>query len=181
MQYINIPNKFPGIRSLFMCRPESASQLDTLIKTLLHNPHPTLTCGERELIAAYVSRLNTCKYCYNIHGSMAPHQLTENAGIIKQVLTNPQTASISNKMKALLKIAGGVQSGYASLSNDDIAFYRNEGLSDIEIRDAALIADAFCMYNCYVAALSTWQPDDVELYDKMEERYIREGIFELAF
>ena len=180
MQHINLPYKFPGILHMFMYRAESAAQLDTLVKTLLHNPHPTLSPGERELIADYVSRFNTCKYCCNIHGAMAPRQPVENAGIVKQVLANPETAPVNNKMKALLKIAGEIQSGHGRLASDYIGFYRDKGITGQEIRDVILIADAFCMYNCYVAGLSTWQPDDVELYDKMEERYMREGIFDLA-
>jgi uncharacterized peroxidase-related enzyme len=175
MPHINLPTEFPGIRSLFMFRPETAAPLNALVQTLLHNPHPTLTAGERELIATYVSRLNTCKYCCNIHGAIAQHQLGNNAEIVKQVLADPETAPISSKMKALLKIAAKVQSGGKNVTEDDVAFARAEGATDIEIHDAVLIAAAFCMYNRYVDGLATWQPDNEELYDKMGEQRAREG------
>ena len=158
-----------------MFRPETAAPLNALVQTLLHNPHPTLTAGERELIATYVSRLNTCKYCCNIHGAIAQHQLGNNPEIVKQVLTNPETAPISNKMKALLKIAAKVQSGGKNVTTDDVVFAREEGATDIEIHDTVLIAAAFCMYNRYVDGLATWQPDNEELYDKMGEQRAREG------
>jgi uncharacterized peroxidase-related enzyme len=181
MPHINLPQEFPGIRSLFVFRPETAKPLNDLVQTLLHNPHPTLSAGERELIATYVSGLNTCKYCCNIHGAIAQHQLGNNAELVQQVLADPETAPISNKLKALLKIAAKVQSGGKNVTSEDVAFAKGEGATDIEIHDAVLIAAAFCMYNRYVDGLATWQPDDADLYDKMGEQRAREGYLTAPF
>jgi uncharacterized peroxidase-related enzyme len=181
MPHINLSNEYPGIRSLFIFRPETAAPLNALVQTLLHNPHPTLSAGERELIATYVSRLNTCKYCCSIHGAIAQHQLGNNAQIVQQVLANPETAPISSKMKALLKIAAKVQSGGKNVTEGDVEFSRKEGATDIEVHDAVLIAAAFCMYNRYVDGLATWQPDNDELYDKMGEQRAREGYLTAPF
>ena len=181
MPHINLPFEFPGIRSLFMFRPETAAPLNALVQTLLHNPHPSLTAGERELIATYVSGLNNCKYCCNIHGAIAQHQLGNNAQIVKQVLANPDTAPISQKMKSLLKIAAKVQSGGKNVTNQDVVNASEEGATDIEIQDTVLIAAAFCMFNRYVDGLATWQPDDAELYDKMGEQRAREGYLTVPF
>ena len=174
MPHINLSNEYPGIRSLFVYRPETAKPLNDLVQTLLHNPHPTLSAGEREMIAAYISRLNTCKYCCNIHGAIASHQLG-NFDVVAQVLADPASAPISQKMKALLKIAAKVQSGGKNVTSDDVSFARSEGATDIEIHDTVLIAAAFCMYNRYVDGLNTWQPDDAAIYDKMGEQRAREG------
>jgi uncharacterized peroxidase-related enzyme len=175
MPHINLTNEYPGIRSLFIYRPETAAPLNALVQAMLHNPHPSLSAGESELIATYVSRLNNCKYCCNIHGAIAKHQLDNNGAIVEQVLHNPETAPISNKMKALLKIAAKVQSGGKNVLPADIELARAEGASDMDIHDAVLIAAAFCMYNRYVDGLATWQPDDDYLYDKMGEQRAREG------
>ncbi len=175
MPHINLPSEFPGIRSLFMYRPETAAPLNHLVQTLLHDPHPSLSAGERELIATYVSSLNTCKYCTTIHGAIAKHQLGNNAGIVSSVIADPETAPVSDKLKALLKIAAKVQSGGKNVTPDDIERARNTGASDVDIHDAVLIAAAFCMYNRYVDGLATWQPDNDELYDKMGEQRAREG------
>ena len=40
MPHIHLPNEFPGIRSLFVFRPETAAPLNALVQTLLHNPQP---------------------------------------------------------------------------------------------------------------------------------------------
>jgi len=181
MPHINLPHEFPGIRSLFMFRPETAGPLNALVQTLLHNPHPTLSAGERELIATYVSHLNTCKYCTTIHGAIAKHQLGNDYEIIQQVRTDPENAPISNKLKALLKIAAKVQSGGKNVSSADVELARAAGATDIEIHDTVLIAAAFCMFNRYVDGLGTWQPDDDELYDKMGEQRAREGYLTKPF
>lgn len=175
MPHINLSNDFPGIRSLFVYRPETAAPLNALVQALLHNPHPSLTAGERELIATYTSSLNTCFYCTNIHGAIAKHQLGNDADTVKQVLADPESAPINNKLKALLKIAAKVQSGGKNVTTADVELARGEGATDIEIHDTVLIAAAFCMYNRYVDGLATWQPDNDELYDKMGEQRAREG------
>jgi len=181
MPHIDLPKEFPGIRSLFVFRPETAVPLNSLVQTLLHNPHPTLSAGERELIATYVSRLNECKYCCNIHGAIAKYQLNKDGEVVKQVVADPETANISPKLKALLRIAAKVQKDGKAVRPEDIANAKNEGATAIEIHDAVLIAAAFCMYNRYVDGLATWQPDDEELYDKMGEQRAREGYFTPPF
>jgi alkylhydroperoxidase family enzyme len=71
MPHIALPKEYPGVRSLFMFSPETAKPLNDLVQTLLHDPATsTLTPGERELIAAYTSSLNECKYCATTHGAI---------------------------------------------------------------------------------------------------------------
>jgi uncharacterized peroxidase-related enzyme len=181
MPHIDLPKEYPGIRSLFMFRPETAAPLNSLVQTLLHNPHPTLSAGERELIAAYVSGLNECKYCCNTHGAIAKHQLNGDGELVKQVIADPETAGISLKLKALLKIAAQVQKSGKAVSTEHIARARNAGATDIEIHDTVLIAAAFCLFNRYVDGLATWQPDDDTLYDKLGEQRAREGYFTPPF
>jgi hypothetical protein len=54
MPHIALPESVPGIRGPMMFRPETAKPLNELADILLHGPH-TLTPGERELIATFVS------------------------------------------------------------------------------------------------------------------------------
>ena len=62
MPYIALNSAEPGIRGLLRYRPETGRPLSELTEVLLRGPG-TLTRGERELIAAYVSALNDCRYC----------------------------------------------------------------------------------------------------------------------
>lgn len=175
MPHINLPSEFPGIRSLFMFRPETAKPLNDLVQVLLHDPHVSLPAGERELIATYVSSLNHCKYCSTIHGAIARYQLGDKPELVRQVVTDPETAAISDKLKALLRIAAKVQQSGKLVTTADVEAARSAGATDVDIHDTVLIAAAFCMFNRYVDGLATWQPDDDELYARMGKQRAEEG------
>ena len=73
MPHISLPD-LPGIRGPMAFRPETARPLNELVDVLLRGPH-SLTPGERELIATFVSAQNDCRYCQTIHGAIAAHHL----------------------------------------------------------------------------------------------------------
>jgi uncharacterized peroxidase-related enzyme len=163
MAHINLQNEFPGIRGLMMFRPETAKPLNELVDVLLRGTH-TLSPGERELIATYVSAQNDCRYCQTIHGAIAAHHFGGNEQLVSSVKLNPEGAEISAKLKALLAIAGKVQQSGKSVTADDVERARAAGASDLEIHDAVLIAAVFCLCNRYVDGLATWAPDDPDFY-----------------
>lgn len=173
MAYIHVPEGLPGIRGLLALRPETAAPLRELADALLHRPN-TLSPGERELIAAYVSRLNECTYCYESHAAIAACHLDDHA-LVESAARAPESASISGKMKALLSLAGRVQQGGRAVRQDDIDGARREGATDIEIHDTVLIAAAFCMFNRYVDGLGTWAPTDLEGYRERARLVAAEG------
>ncbi|HEY5464483.1 MAG TPA: peroxidase-related enzyme [Hanamia sp.] len=183
MPHIDLPSEYPGIRSLFIYSPVTAKPLNDLVQTLMHDPGTsTLTPGERELIAAYTSSLNECKYCASTHGAIAKYQLNGNADIVQDILKKDiNKAEVSDKLKALLHIAGKVQDSGKSVSSDDISKAKEQGATDREIHDTVLIAAAFCMFNRYVDGLATWTPDDAAVYDAIGEQRAREGYLTKPF
>jgi len=54
MAHIGLPEGLPGISGGFAFRPETAAPMRELAHILLHDPG-SLSPGERELIATYVS------------------------------------------------------------------------------------------------------------------------------
>jgi uncharacterized peroxidase-related enzyme len=163
MAFITLPEGLPGIRGLMAFRPETAKYLNELAEVLLRSDN-SLTRGERELIATYVSSLNDCFFCQNAHGGLAQHYLQCDVGYIDQVKADFQSTSLSPKLKALLSIAGSVQKGGKNVTPEQIEMARNVGATDLEIHDAVLIAAAFCMFNRYVDGLGTWAPQDRNIY-----------------
>jgi uncharacterized peroxidase-related enzyme len=146
-----------------MFRPETAKPLNELVEVLLRGPH-TLSPGERELIATYVSAENDCRYCQTIHGAIAAHHLDGNEDLVARVKANYQETDVSPKLKALLAIAGKVARSGKNVTEQDVARAREEGASDLEIHDTVLIAAVFCMCNRYVDGLATWAPEDPDFY-----------------
>jgi uncharacterized peroxidase-related enzyme len=163
MAHITLPAGLPGIRGPMAFRPETAKALNELVDVLLRGPH-TLSPGERELIATFVSSRNDCRYCRTIHGAIAARHLNDDEDLVMKVKRNPQDAPISDKLKALLVIAGKTAKGGKQVTPEDVARAREHGATDLEIHDTVLIAAAFCMYNRYVDGLATWAPDDSDFY-----------------
>ncbi|GGK91285.1 carboxymuconolactone decarboxylase [Sphaerisporangium melleum] len=174
MPHITLTTDEPGIRGLFRFRPETARPLNELVEVLLRR-ESTLTPGERELIAAYVSALNACRYCYSSHAAYAAAQLPGGMELVEQVRDDLQAAPVSAKLKALLVIAAAVQRSGREVSEQDVAAARAEGATDLEIHDTVLIAAAFCMYNRYVDGLATIAPDDPASYAARAKRIVSDG------
>ena len=103
MAHIKLPEGLPGIRGAMAFRPETARPLNDLVEILLHGPN-SLTPGERELIATYVSSENDCYYCQTIHGAVAAASLDGDEELVKTVKVDFMNAAISEKLKALLAI-----------------------------------------------------------------------------
>jgi len=179
MPHIALPSELPGIRSAFAFRPETARPMNALVEILLQGPS-TLTKGERELIATYVSSRNCTHYCHSIHGAIAAAHLGGNEAVVKQVKTDFATAEISPKLKALLVIAGKVQQDGKLVTSADVEAARREGATDLEIHDTVLIAASFCMYNRYVDGLGTWQPEDEAFYRERGPRVARDGYVKVS-
>ena len=174
MAHINVPEGVPGIRSLVMFRPETGKPLYELAQVLLRGESP-LSEAERELIAAYVSKGNDTVFCMMSHAAASRELYGDDKEIVDDVLNDMQQANISDKMKALLNIAGKVQVLGKEVTEGDIAKARSEGAGDREIHDAVLIAATFSMFNRYVDGLASFTPTDPTEYDAMGKRMVEKG------
>ncbi|HUK44352.1 MAG TPA: peroxidase-related enzyme [Gaiellaceae bacterium] len=174
MPHIDLPEGVPGIRSGFAFRPETAQPMCELAEVLLRGEN-TLTRGERELIAAYVSNLNECVFCQSSHSAFAAAQLDGGMPLVEQVKRDPDRAEISPKLRALLAIAAKVKVDGRSVTSDDMEAARGQGATDVEIHDTVLIAAAFCMFNRYVDGLATMTPTDPGAYEEMARRIVDRG------
>lgn len=173
MPHIDLPEGIPGIVAGFAFRPQTAQPMLELAHMLLHEPG-SLTPGERELIATYVSSRNNCHFCQASHAAVAASHLGDSA-VVEKVKTDFRSAPVSPKLKALLAIAGKVQQDGKLVTSADVEAARTQGATDLEIHDTVLIAAAFCMYNRYVDGLGTWQPREPEAYTEMGQQLATHG------
>jgi uncharacterized peroxidase-related enzyme len=174
MPHITLNSAEPGIRGLLGYRPETARPLSELTEVLLRGSS-TLTPGERELIAAYVSALNGCQYCSSSHSACAAAQLPGGMALVEQVRADPSTAPVPAKLKALLTIASAVADSGHAVTAELVAGARAAGATDVEIHDTVLIAAVFCMFNRYVDGLATAAPDDPAVYAAGAQRLVTHG------
>jgi len=144
-------------------RPDVARPLSAFMEELMRAEN-SLSRGERELIATFVSSLNDCFFCTQAHGGVAQHYLQCDLSLIDQVKSNFHRADLSPKMKTLLTLAGSVQKGGKFVTTEQIEDAKKEGATDREIHDTVLIAAAFCMFNRYTDGLDTWAPTEQHFY-----------------
>jgi uncharacterized peroxidase-related enzyme len=163
MAHINVDNNLPGIRSLMAFSPETAGPMGELANVLLRS-NEGLSMADRELIATYVSYLNDCFYCQQSHGAIAVCYLDGDNELVEQVKQDYTKADISDKLKALLSIAGSVQKSGKAVTPAQIEAAKKEGATDKDIHDTVLIAAVFCMFNRYVDGLAANTPTDLSTY-----------------
>jgi uncharacterized peroxidase-related enzyme len=155
-------------------RPETAGPMSEMAEVLMRGPS-TLTRAERELIGTYVSSQNDCRYCQTIHGAVAAHYLGGDEDLVRSVKRDYVHAGVSEKMKALLNMAGKVQLGGKFVTWDDVEQARKQGATDLEIHDTVLIAANFCMMNRYVDGLAAWTPEGEDFYRERASKLADHG------
>lgn len=143
--------------------PETAEPMGVLANLLLRT-NEGLTMAERELIATYVSYLNDCFYCQHSHGAIVTCYLNDNDKLVNQVINDPDQAPISNKLRALLRIASSAQKNGKLVTTEQVEAAKKNGATDKDIHDTVLITAAFCMFNRYVDGLASNTPTDLSSY-----------------
>jgi len=174
MPHINVDKNLPGMRSLMAFSPETATPMGELANLLLRS-NEGLSMADRELIGTYVSYLNDCFYCQQSHGAIAVCYLDGNIDLVEQVKKDYTQADISDKLKALLSIAGSVQKGGKFVTTEQIEAAKELGATDRDIHDTVLIAAAFCMFNRYVDGLASNTPTDLSSYPLRAQQVAEKG------
>ena len=172
--YISIPSNLPGVGGLTLFKPALGEKLQAFTQQLLRGPSP-LSEAERELIAAYVSTGNQTTFCIRTHSATAAALLGENRQAVLSMIEDVDTAPISEKMRALLRIADKVRRSGLDVGPQDVEEARSAGAADEDIHDAVLVAAAFCMYNRYVDGLRAITPTDDAVYDVIAQRLAQTG------
>lgn len=105
-----------------------------------------LTIGERELIAAYVSGLNECSFCFDIHKQVAQHHdVDEN--ILKQLLDNVDSASVDDRLKPIFTYVGKLTKTPAMMTQGDADAVFAAGWTEDALHDAVSVCCAFNFMN----------------------------------
>jgi uncharacterized peroxidase-related enzyme len=179
MPHIPVAKDSPGIFGLFQFRPETAVPMLELCEVLLRDDN-SLSRGEREMIAGYVSQGNSSEFCREGHFTIAAIQMEDGRNVVRAVRAMPDEAPISDKMKALLRIAEKVRTDGKTVLEADVNAARAAGASDVEIHDAVLISAAFSMFNRYVDGLDAIIPEDPNFHDVVGQRVVAQGYSSMA-
>ena len=94
------------LSDVFKRFPKGLGPLLALHDDLLRS-ESEFTVAERELIAAYVSGLNGCAFCYGAHTLMA-RAFGIDAAVFQTLLEDPEAAAVPGRMLPVLKLARAV-------------------------------------------------------------------------
>jgi uncharacterized peroxidase-related enzyme len=103
MPFLRSLRKGANLLDLFKAYPQTSEPLVQFHEVLMRGPSP-FTEGERELIAAYVSGLNHCRYCHGVHAATADLLGAPKSAILS-ALDDIDSSPIAEKMKPVLRYA----------------------------------------------------------------------------
>jgi uncharacterized peroxidase-related enzyme len=101
--------------------------------------------GDRELMAAFVSRVNECDYCVKAHTAVSAGAYGEQAKVAA-ALADLDTAPIEEPLRATLRLLGKLTREH-SVDVDDMRAVLAAGVTREQIEDALAVAFAFNTMN----------------------------------
>lgn len=142
----------PSLMAVFAAYPELARPLLDLGEAIMRSPAP-LSAGERELLAAYVSALNGCKFCQESHESCAV-RFGQAAGQAARLVTDFESVTLSNpKLQPILHYARKLTAAPATATQEDIDAILAAGWQEAAIVYANLVCGFFGQLNRLVEGL----------------------------
>ena len=117
-----------------------------------------LSKAERELVVVATSGANHCTYCVVAHGAILRVR-AKDPYLADRVATNPWSAELSDRQRAIVDLALALAVDPAGFSEDDLVAARASGLSDAEIWDVGAVTALFAMSN-RLAHLMSLRPNE---------------------
>lgn len=143
--------KFPSLGdagnvvAILKMNPEVGAPLIAMHEALLRGPSP-LSVAERELIAALVSGLNRCRYCFGMHAAAAV-ALGYDAALVARLVEDPSHDGVEARLKPVLTYARKLTLAPDSVIDADAAAVYAEGWSERALHDAIMVTATFNFMN----------------------------------
>jgi uncharacterized peroxidase-related enzyme len=112
--------------------------------------------GDRELMAAFVSKMNECAFCIGAHSATAARAYQDEAKV-SAVLADLETAPIEEPPRATLRMLGKLTREH-TFTADDMRAVLSDGVSREQIQDALAVSFAFNTTNRLADAFGFFVP-----------------------
>ena len=134
-----------GVRHILQLNPAAGRALIEFHEAVLRSDSQ-LTSKDKELIAAYVSGLNDCTYCYGVHAETAA-AFEVDATLFDELLSDIDTARIDPRLKPILRFARQLtlEPSRATQAQADAVF--EAGWTERDLHDAVLTVGLFNLMN----------------------------------
>ncbi len=133
----------PHLAEVFRKFPQAVRPLLAYHDALLRAESP-LSVGQRELIAAFVSGLNACQFCFGAHKIYADVFGISEA-VVDALVEDVDTAPVDDKLKPLLRYVARLNGLPAKVSPADAQAVFDAGWSERALYDAVQVC---ALFNC---------------------------------
>ncbi len=137
--------KTAHLADVFKAFPDQVRPLLAYHDALLRGDSP-LSVAERELIAAFVSGLNACSFCFGAHKVYAEAFGVEE-GVLDALVADIDAAPVDDRLKPLLRYVAKLKDLPPKLTADDAKAVYDAGWSEQALYDAIQVAGLFHLMN----------------------------------
>ncbi|SDN34066.1 uncharacterized peroxidase-related enzyme [Lentzea albidocapillata subsp. violacea] len=151
MPYLPSLPENAALLDVFRAYPDTAGPLIDYHEVLLRGPSP-LSVAERELIAVYVSGVNSCGYCHGVHTATAAAfgiPGTTLTGLLADIDTSP----VNEPLKPLLRYVGKLTRTPSRMTRADADAVFAAGWDERALHDAVSVCALFNFMNRLVEGL----------------------------
>ena len=131
-----------GVRHILTLNPSAGRALIEFHSAVLRTDSQ-LAAREKELIAAYVSGLNACQYCYGVHKETAKAYGVDES-LLDALLSDVETAPVDSKLKPILAYAKVLTLTPTKAQQRDVEAIFAAGWTERDLHDAILTV---CLFN----------------------------------
>jgi uncharacterized peroxidase-related enzyme len=146
------------VLDVFKAFPEPAGPLVDYHQVVLRGPSE-LTVAERELIAAFVSGLNSCRYCRGVHEAVAERFGIEH-GVLTALLEDIATAPVRDTLKPLFAYVRKLTETPSRMTAADAEAVFAAGWRERTLFDAVSVCALFNLMNRIVEGVGVRAPDE---------------------
>ena len=148
------------VYDVFRASPATFVPFTETCEQVMRGPSP-LTAGQRELIGSYVSRLNSCPYCHDVHNE-AVKAYEFDATLTQQLVDDIESAEVDESFRTLLRFVRKITEGAYRVSERDYEQLYAAGWDDAAIHDAVIVTCLFNFMNRLVSSFGI-ESDDAYL------------------
>ncbi len=150
---VALPSLPPGasLLDVFKAFPDTSKPLIEFHEVLLRGPSP-FSEMERELIAAFVSRLNRCAYCHGVHTATA-ERLGAAPGLAARLADDIGLAGVPDKLRPVLHYARKLTREPDSVTQADMDAVLAAGWSETAMYHTVAVTALFNFMNRLVEGL----------------------------
>lgn len=128
--------------------------------------------ADRELMAAYISKINECAFCIGAHTATSTRAYHDGAKV-SAVLSDLETAPIEEPLRATLRMLGKL-TRERTVDTDDMRTVLDTGVSPEQIKDALAVCFAFNTTNRLADAFGFFVPGP-EAFDAGAKYLLKRG------